>query len=71
MFIFYFYKCWKIKYGLTSYSQKLSERSNIIFNAPTLPLFLTKGYCVLSGACVPDSAHLQKGGVNICYEFLQ
>jgi len=33
--------------------------------------FLTKGYCVLSGACVPDSALLQKGGVNICYEFLQ
>jgi len=62
MFIFYFYKCWKIKYGLTSYPPKLSERSNIISNVPTLPSFLTKGYCALSGACELDSALLQKGG---------
>jgi len=26
-------------------------------------LLLSKGLCALSGACVPDSARLQKGGL--------
>jgi hypothetical protein len=58
------------KIWMTSYSQKLSERSEV---RKMFQLFfpLTKGYCALSGACVPDSSLLQKGGVIICHVFLQ
>jgi len=60
MFIFYFYKCWKIKYGLTSYLQKLSKRSSNIFNVHTLPLFFKQRGIVLFLMHVCQTAHICK-----------